>query len=355
MSKDKLKIAVLGLDESGRLLLEAASKIDCFNIDAVADKDTPLTEKISAQYNCAGFDDYRQLIIQNQFDALLVAAPIYSCDEYVRAAMKNKFNVLKLAPPARNFEEAAELVRLAKKEDVKFAVANPSRFAQSFVDFAKYLKENPLEQPFLINAVFYTGESKHPAWQNDWKLSGGGVLLRNCYHLVDLIVSNFALPQQVYCLMTNTAGEKQQRVYLTEDTAVVTMKFNPALSANLITSRQPGIGPDKEYLQVHGRDKTLTVSHTNLTICDSTGQQIDENEYNHNKHVCMAKLLNDFALSILSPEEHKLTSSGADNLGAMAVIEAAYLSARTGMPEEPARITQMAEEEDEQLKIWPAH
>lgn len=355
MNKDRLKIAVLGLDENGRLLLEAASKIDYFNIDAVADKDTALTEKISAQYNCAGFDDYRQFIIQNQFDALLVAAPIYSCDEYVRAAMKSKFNVLKLTPPARNFEEAAQLVRLAKKEDVKFAIANPSRFTQSFVDFAKYLKENPLEQSFLINAVFYTGASKHPAWQDDWKLSGGGVLLRNCFHLIDLIVSNFGLPQQVYCLMSNTAGEKQQRVYLTEDTAVVTMKFNPALSANLIASRQPGIGPDKEYLRVHGRDKTLTVSHTNLTICDSTGKPIDENEYNHDKHVCMAKLLNDFALSILLPEEHKPTSSCADNLDAMAAIEAAYLSARTGMPEEPARITQMAEGEDEQLKIWPAH
>lgn len=355
MNKDRLKTAVLGLQEGGISLLEAVSKIDHFKIEAVADKDTQLTEKISAEYNCRGYDDYRQLIIQNQFDALLVAAALFSCDEFVRSAIKKKFNVLKLAPAARNFEEAAELVRLAKEEEVKFAVANQSRFAQSFVDFNKHLEANPIEQPFFINAVLYTGDSEYPAWQNDWKLSGGGVLLRSCYHLVDRIVLNFGLPQQVYCSMTNTAGEKQQRVYLTEDTAVVVMKFRPGLTANLLASRQPGIGPRKEFLKVHGKDKTATVNHTKLTISNSFGQTIEDNEYNYDRQVCTAKLLNNFALSILSPKEHKLLSSGSDNLGTMAVIESAYLSARTGMPEEPARIMQMAEVENEQLKIWPGH
>ena len=38
----KLKTAVLGLDDNGQLLLEAASKIDYLEIQAVADKDTSL-------------------------------------------------------------------------------------------------------------------------------------------------------------------------------------------------------------------------------------------------------------------------------------------------------------------------
>ena len=77
------------------------------------------------KYNRAAYDDFRQLIIQNQFDCLLVAAHIHSCDEYLRIAMKKKFNILKLAPPARNFEEATQLVQLAEEENIKFAVATP--------------------------------------------------------------------------------------------------------------------------------------------------------------------------------------------------------------------------------------
>jgi hypothetical protein len=57
----------------------------------------------------------------------------------------------------------------------------------------------------------------------------------------------------------------------------------------------------------------------------------------------MVGLLKDFAMSILLPEENKLTSSGRENLKGMAVIEAAYLSARTSMPEEPARVLQMSQ------------
>ena len=125
MSEGKLKTAVLGLDERGLLLLEAASQTGHFQIQAVADKDTKLAERIAAEYKCTPYDDYRQLIMQNQLDCLLVAAGMYSCDEYVRAAMKKKFNVLKLAPTARNFEEAAAFVQLAEYENIKFTVANP--------------------------------------------------------------------------------------------------------------------------------------------------------------------------------------------------------------------------------------
>ena len=56
----------------------------------------------------------------------------------------------------------------------------------------------------------------------------------------------------------------------------------------------------------------------------------------------LADLLENFAASVTSPETTKLCSSARENLENMAVIESAYLSARTGFPEEPGRILQMA-------------
>ena len=105
MSEGKLNTAVLGLDDKGLHLLEAAAKTNHLQIQAVADKDTKLAERIAAEYSCTPYDDYRQLIIQNKFDCLLIAAGLYTCDEYIRMAMKKKFNILKLAPAARNFAE----------------------------------------------------------------------------------------------------------------------------------------------------------------------------------------------------------------------------------------------------------
>jgi predicted dehydrogenase len=313
MSDGKLNTAVLGLNEDGQLLLQASEAVDCLKIQAVADKDTNLAEKIAGQYQCAAYDDYRQLIIQNQLDCLLVAAPMHSCDEYVRMAMKKKFNVLKLAPPARDFEEAAEFVKLAEEQEIQFAVGNPSRFARSFVKFHQYPK-----------------------------LAGGGVLLQDCYRMIDQLVSNFDIPQQVYSLNTNQAQDKQQRSYLTEDTAIVTMKFSDTFIGNFVATRRTGAGPKEEFIKLYGKDMVLSVSDMHLTVSDGSGSLSEELKCGDDGLECTTELLKSFAGSILSPATNKLCSSGRENLKNMAVIESAYLSARTGFPEEPMRILQIA-------------
>ena len=355
MSEGKLKTAVLGLNDQGRLLLEAASKIDYFQIKAVADRDSNIAERIAEEYKCQPYDDYRQLITAmdsySQSEpgtsangdncCLMVAAGMYSCDKQVRTAMKKKFNILKLAPAARNFEEAAEFVRLAEEEDIKFAVANASRFAQSFLAFRRFLQQGRIEQIFLITAICNVAGPEQPTWQSDPKLAGGGVLLRNCYGIIDQIIWNFPTPQHIYSLSSNQAADKQQRLYLTEDTALVTMKFNDTLIGNLIASK--AFGPEQKFLKVYGKDKILTVSNNQFTVSDGLGQKIEEWKYDDDETGWYTALLENFALSILSPEENKLCSSGRENLKNMAVIESAYLSARTAMPEEPDRILQMAQ------------
>jgi len=341
MSEEKLKTAVLGLNDNGQLLLEAISKTDYFQIQAVADKESQLAERVAAKYKCTAYDDYRQLIIQNQLDCLMVAAGTYSCGEYIKTAMKKKFNILKLAPAARDFDEACGFVRLGENENIKFSVANPSRFAKSFISFRQFLQESRIEQVYLITIVCAVGNRDTNAWQSDPKLAGGGTLLNNCYEIIDQIVWNFALPQQVYSLTTNQTVDRQQRLYLTEDTAVITMKFTDTCFGNLIASG--AFGPEQKILRVYGKDKILTVSNTQFTVSNALGQISEKFEYKDDELDWYTVLLENFALSILSPDKNRLCSSGSKNLKNMAVIESAYLSARTGMPEEPGKILRMAQ------------
>ena len=347
IGEGKLKTALLGLKDTGQLMLKAASASGYFQIQAVADTDTTLLETARKEYNCQAYDDYRQLIIQNQLDCLLVAAGIHSCDKHIRTAMKKKFNVLKLAPLARNFEEAAELVRLSENENIKFAVANPDRFAKSFLNLRDFLQQGNVEQISLITATYTTGNQSQPTWQSDPKLAGGGVLLYNCYQLMDQLILNFTVPQQVYSLTTSHATDRQHRLYVTEDTAALIMKFSDTSFANLIASN--AFGSNQEFLKVYGKDKILTASFNRLTIADSLGQINEQFEYNDSHLTCMKKLLKNFELSILLPDKNKLTSSGRENLKNMAVIESAYLSARTGFPEQPSRILKMEQLEPKNI------
>lgn len=339
---DKLKTAILGLCETGIELLEAASQSRFFEITAVADIDPEVAEKTADRYGCSWFDDYRRFVIQNQLDLLVVAAPMHQCDEYVRAAMKKKFHILKLLPPAVNFEELAELVRLSRKESVRFAVAKSSRFSPAYCAMREFILSEGAENFHLVTAICNIPDQLDEAqerWHFDPELAGGGVLLYNCYEIIDQIILNFGIPQQVYSLSTNYAPDKQQRLSLTEDTSVVTMKFSDTLAGTLVASRI--FGPYEQMLRVHGKEQYLTVRDGVFTVCDNQGNVLKKLKSKSGGDESMTKMLESIALNILDPEKNKASGDENADLNNMAVIESAYLSARTAMPEEPGRILDM--------------
>ncbi len=340
MAADILTAGILGLDGSGRLLLEAAQASGAYHIGAVADVEQQRAEKTAQEFKCQAYTDYRQLIVQNQFDCLLVAADIHVCDEYIKTAIKKKFNVLKLAPPARNYEEALELVQMAEYEKVSFAIANLGRFTSSYSKAHELISQGRVDQPFLVTAYRSVNQPNRPSWQADPKLAGGGVLLHDCHQIVDQILWNFSTPQQVYALNANHAPDKQQRLYLTEDTAVVSMKFTQDLTGHVIATRFGNSGTDETSLKIYGKEALLTVTNRQVTL-SIDGEEDQTWSYDDDPRQVMERLLVNFAQSIKSPETHKLLSSGAENLRNMAVFESVYLSGRTGFPEEPARILQI--------------
>jgi len=339
MAEDRLTVAVLGLNKNGRELLEAAHASGCFEIKAVADQDQQRAAKTADEFHCESHIDYRQLIVQHTLDCLLVAADTHLCDEHLKTAIKKKFNILKLPPAARDFEEALEYARLAEIEGVRFAIANPARFRSSYRTARDLLAQEKVKHPFLVTAECCVSGTDRPAWLTDPKLAGGGVLLHNSHQMVDQILWNFPIPQQVYALTTNQAPDKQQRLYLTEDTALVSMKFNDALMGHVIAAQRGDIGQSTSTLRIHGKDAIVTVTDDRVVLQRSAEPEAQSWQYaDESQQDVLVALVSDFAQSVRSPADHKLSSSVAENLTNMAVFESAYLSARTGFPEEPARI-----------------
>jgi len=330
------------LNDNGQRLLQAAVATGCFQIKAVADQDPQKADQAAAECQCAAYSDHRQLIVQNQLDCLLVAAEPHVCDEQLKAALKKKFHVLKVAPPARTSEELRGYVRLAESEGVQFAVANPARFQGSFLAGHELIAQGRLEHPFLVSASCSFSAADRSDWRADPKRAGGGVLLHDCYPLIDQLLWSFSLPEQVYALQTNQAPDKQQRLYLTEDTAVVCLRFTDALMGSLVATRRNEIGPHQVSLVVHAKEARLTVTDRQVELRTRGGRADLSWRYEEKEQVALERMLWSFANSVRAPVEHPLTSSGAESLRNLALLESAYLSARTGFPEEPARILQLA-------------
>jgi len=341
MATETLTAAVLGLDQKGWLLLDAAVQAGCFQIKAVADQDPQRADKAAAKYKCEPYTDYRQLIVQNQLDCLLLATDTHAYGEHLKTAIKRKFNILKLAPPARNFEEACEYVQMAESEKIRFAVANPARFNPSYITAHELILQGHIEHIYLITAYCSASVTDRPSWYADPKLAGGGVLMHDCYQVIDQILWSFPVPQQVYALNTNGAPDKQQRLYLTEDTSVVSLRFTDALVGSITATRRNEVEPNETSLKIYGKDALLTVTEDLVTLTTPTGQENQRWQYGQDELDTMRRLLCGFARSITNPEEPSLITTAAEGLNNMAVLESAYLSSRTGFPEEPARILQL--------------
>jgi predicted dehydrogenase len=354
MGEARLKSAILGLNEEGLELLDAIDSVGQaggFDIVAVADREVKLAENVAKRYDCAFFDDYRQLVVQNQLDVLFVAEPLHVCDEQVVAAMKKNFHIVKSGPPGLDFEQLAELSRQACKQKVRLITVNCSRFMPTLKLLFEYVQSEGVENFHLITAVCNLPkrpDNDSERWLNDPQLAGGGVLLRNAYEIIDQIVRNFGIPQQVYSLNTNVAPDKQQRLSITEDTVIAAMKFSDTLICNLIASRI--IGPAYRGLRLYSKDKYLTVTETDFTVFDSLGEIIQQSNHTTSRADALVAMLENVALVLQSEDKNAIFADENTDLNNIAVIESAYLSAKTSMPEDPVRILEMVNAEP--IRVW---
>ena len=350
-SEHQLNIGVLGLDRRGQTLVQAMADMSPFHIQAVADRDTALVEKRAQQLACDAFDDYRQFILQSDFDTLFVTANLHSCLEHVCLAIKENCHVFKLAPMSRTFEEAAQFQALCRDQGTRFDVVNPGRYTPGFQAFQSLVQSGQVDRPFLLRLfcdvgllaglnpeLFQIHPDNQTSWITDQELAGGGVLLHNCYQLIDQLVLAFGLPQQVFSLCNSHSSDTQQLHHLTEDTALVSMRFGDNLIADLVAMRHWDDRPTCQKITLFGRDCKVTACQKNLQIHNNLGELVKEEDYSSKASDVDKALLTNYHLSLADPKTFPFGSDAAANLKVMAVMEAAYLSARTGSPEDPARI-----------------
>lgn len=328
----------MGLSEAARNMLEVALSMGCIEVVAAADEDVQLGQVFNRRYNCPVYTDFRRMVMQNPSDVVFVGAPLHLCIDHIRQAIQNKSHIIQFPPAGLTFEQCASLIGQARKEQVHFVLAIPSRFEPAVLRLRQELAESEPDSWHLITAICHVPQGEIPPnrrWLLDPQLSGGGVLMQNAYELMDEIVLCFGLPEQVYALLISQAPDRQQRLSTTEDNALVSMRFSDTLVAQVVASRT--LGPARRHLRIHGKGKFITLTREDFSITDNNGNLMVQVQFSPEQFHGMQDLLENFVKAVLNPAQNKLYPQGVD-LYTMAVLESAYLSARTSMPENPSRL-----------------
>jgi predicted dehydrogenase len=155
---------------------------------AVADLDLSKAAALAAKYNAHSFSTWQELLKLPELDLVIVSTLHDSLAEITLAAIIAGKHVLVEKPAARNSRELIDLMATAERRGVKIRVGFNHRFHRS-LQKAKDLVNSGLLGPLMFVRGRY-GHGGRVGYEKEWRanpqLSGGGELLDQGPHLIDL-------------------------------------------------------------------------------------------------------------------------------------------------------------------------
>lgn len=186
--RNRMRLGLIGCGEIGSLRAAAISRLAGFRLVAVADADIARAGTLSARYGAMAETDWRTLIRREDLDAVVVSTPPPLHAEMCIHALENSKHVLCEKPLARTPAECKQILTAAQQSGRVLATGFNYRFYPAIIKAREILDSGLIGE--LDHVRSYAGhpggsEFTHP-WVHDAKVMGGGTLLDNGIHIIDL-------------------------------------------------------------------------------------------------------------------------------------------------------------------------
>jgi predicted dehydrogenase len=181
-----MKIGVIGYGLIGHKRISALQRND--ELIAICDVDVKKLKKDYKNKNIKLYSRYTELIKEKEIEIVIISVTNNQVFKIVNACLQYGKNVLCEKPLGINSSQASKIKLLAEKQDLLVKVGFNHRFHPAINDAKKYLESGLIGKLLFIRS--YYGHGGRPGLEKEWrsskKLCGGGELLDQGIHLVDL-------------------------------------------------------------------------------------------------------------------------------------------------------------------------
>lgn len=201
-----IKYAVIGIGRMGWVHATniAKGRVKGAVLQAVCDTDAAKLSRFAALFpKVAVFSDYKAMLNDIKLDAAMVATPHYSHIPIVCDVLQAGINVLSEKPAAVEAAEAQKAIDLAASlPNLKYGIMYNQRTNTMYAYAKKLLDSGALGQIKRVNLTI-TGwyRSQHYYNLGDWRASwggeGGGLLINQCVHQLDILQWLTGMPQEL--------------------------------------------------------------------------------------------------------------------------------------------------------------
>jgi predicted dehydrogenase len=185
---DKLRVGIAGFGVVGKRRKACADRLPLLEVVAVCDR-TFDTAGVFAD-GVRFYPDYRSLLGE-QLDILIVCLTNEIAPEVTMAGLDNGLHVFCEKPPGRNVDDISKVILTETKHpELKLMYGFNHRYHESVQDALRLLRSGDLGRVINMRGVY--GKSKlvtfnQPDWRTKREIAGGGVLLDQGIHMVDLM------------------------------------------------------------------------------------------------------------------------------------------------------------------------
>jgi predicted dehydrogenase len=225
----QLRTAVVGLRGVGRGHAKDLAAHARAELAAVCDINEETAGQSAREHGARPYTDYRQMLEKERLDAVVFATPHHLHAPMALDALSAGLHAFVEKPIAIRVSEGDRMVELARKQGKVLAVGHNYRTFPGNVKLRQLLPQLGPIYRVLWQWLENRPESYYDRdiWRSTWRHAGGGVLMNQTSHDLDLICWLFGRPVEVSAMVLNRAHRHE-----VEDTAIASIRFaNGALAS----------------------------------------------------------------------------------------------------------------------------
>lgn len=335
-----MKVGILGGGNISDTHARAAAAIPGVEIAAVYGANREKSQRLAAAHGAAMYDDVDRFLGHRPLDVVAIGTPSGLHAEQTIAALRRGLHVLVEKPLDVTTAKVDEVIAEADRTGMKVGVFFQDRLKPDIAAIKSMLVSGQLGTPVFASGrvrwyrppEYYSGSR----WRGTYALDGGGALMNQAIHTVDLLQWLFGPVAQV-CARTATRLHKIE----VEDTAAAVLEFTSGALGVIeaTTSSYPGYA---RRLDVTGSEGTLILEGDRLVGVDlrnhvEHGAATDTPENASSATVSDSsahqRIFEDFIAAVRT--NGTPACDAREGRHSVAIVEAIYRSARSGQFQRP--------------------
>ena len=317
-----LRFGLVGAGGIARSYVDVFAGVDDAHIVGVADPDLDAARVLGAALGARTATSFAAMVEAVELDAVIVCTPPNSHPSIALAAIDAGLGVLCEKPLAIEIDAARRMVAAATAAQTPFTMATKFRFVEDVLAARALITDGTIGEVIQLENSFASRVDMRNRWNSNRAVSGGGVLIDNGTHSVD-IARSFLGPIEAVLTLERPRSQPLD----VEDSVQLLLRAVSGATATIDLSWSYDNTTDT-YLQVYGTEGALRVGWRESAVrANAAGEWVRFGQ-GYDKIWCMRSQVQNFCGALRGTEPLAITA--ADAIASVQVIVAAYRSLELG-------------------------